>query len=248
MIREPIAQTDQYQKRVYRNRIITNDFKSYQVTIGETDLFIKTDEDLADSARLSILKYRSYIESYIKTHPVFLTSLIPLPKDDAAPDIVRDMLENSRLVHVGPMAAVAGAIAQYVGYDLLKKNQNVIIENGGDIFIKSKKEINVGIFAGASVLSDRVRIRLNPDDAPIGLCTSSRTVGPSLSFGNADAVTVKAKSSTLADAAATAIGNGVRTSKDIKKMLERGMAIPGVLGIVIILGNHLGVAGDIELL
>jgi ApbE superfamily uncharacterized protein (UPF0280 family) len=158
------------------------------------------------------------------------------------------MMKVSQVAGVGPMAAVAGALAEYVGQDLLKLTPNVIVENGGDIFLKSKDEINIGIFAGDSSFSEKLALKIRPEEMPIGICTSSATVGPSLSFGIADAVCVKSKSAAMADAAATMIGNLVKTKKDIKKAISGGSQIKDVLGILIIVENEMGLWGEMELL
>lgn len=236
----------QYKERTYRNKILNNYLKSYNVIVRETDLFVTSNKDETEFVLQSVYRYRAFIETYIKSHPQFLTSLEPIAQDNFAPEIIRDMIDNSRNVNVGPMAAVAGAIAQFVGYDLLKRSTNVIIENGGDIFLKTENDVQVGIFAGESRLSERLIIRIKNEEMPIGICTSSGTVGPSLSFGKADAVCVKAKSASLADAAATALGNKIKSVKDVKKVLDEGAKIPGVLGIIIMIGDYLGVHGDIE--
>ena len=145
------------------------------------------------------------------------------------------------------MAAVAGAISEFVGYDLLKKTENIIIENGGDIFIKSKNKLIASVYAGESPLSYNVNFIVRPEETPLGICTSSATVGPSLSFGKADAVCVISQSATLADAAASAIGNKVKGKQDIKTVLDYGIKIPGVRGIIIICGNEMGAIGEVEL-
>jgi uncharacterized protein len=236
-----------YQERIYRNRILRNDLKIFNVTIRESDLFIRADDILVDAALLSIHKYRSYLETYITSHPEFVTSLRPVQLDDYAPQIIRDMMVAAQRAAVGPMAAVAGAIAEYVGKDLLQYSKNVIIENGGDIFINSQDDIHVGISAGNSPLSDEFSILIRKDEMPMGICTSSGTVGHSLSFGKADAVCVKAKSASLADAVATSIGNMTKSKNDISKALQAGLKIEDVLGVVIILDDQFGAMGDIEL-
>jgi hypothetical protein len=133
-----------------------------------------------------------------------------------------------------------------MGNDLLHKTENIIIENGGDIFLKSKKELTASVYAGESPLSYKVKFIVKPEDSPLGICTSSATVGPSLSFGKADAVCVISKSATLADAAASAIGNKVKGKNDIRNSLDFGIKIPGVTGIIIIMGKELGVIGNVE--
>jgi hypothetical protein len=237
----------QYLERTYRHNILKNNLISYQVTVRETDLFISSDVELKEAALTSVHHHRAHLEAYLACHPEFLTALSPLRNDDLAPDIVRDMLHVARMADVGPMAAVAGAMAQHVGLDLLKLTSNVIVENGGDIFMYYNAEVNIGIFAGESPLSHKLAIRIRPEEMPVGVCTSSATVGPSLSLGNADAACVKSKSASLADAVATAVANRVKTKKDIRKAIAYGSHIPGVLGLLIIMGDELGVWGDIEL-
>jgi hypothetical protein len=235
-----------YDERIYRSLINKNNLSSYNVKISESDLFISSDTNLSEQAKKSLIIHRNSLERYIKTNPQFQVSLVPLPDDDLAPPIIRDMLRKTRMCGVGPMASVAGAVAEFVGNDLLDSTGNLIIENGGDIFLKVKHQVTVGIFAGESTLSYKLNIIVKQEDTPLGICTSSATVGPSLSFGIADAVCVISKSATLADAAASAIGNRVKNKKDIKPSLDYGIEIPGVLGIVIILGNDMGAIGDIE--
>jgi ApbE superfamily uncharacterized protein (UPF0280 family) len=236
-----------YCERTYRNRILKNKFNVYNVTIRETDLFINTDTNLEDCAYRSADKYRTYLETYINKHPLFLKSLIPLAYDPFAPRIVRDMMAASSRAAVGPMAAVAGAIADHVGKDLRQYSRNVIIENGGDVFIDTQNDLNIGIFAGHSTFSEKISLLVYKEEMPLGICTSSGTVGHSLSFGKADAVCVKATSAALADAAATAIGNRVKAAHDIPQALEEGMMILDVLGIVIIMNDHLGAVGNMKL-
>lgn len=236
-----------YQERTYRNKFSTEKLVSFQITVCETDLYISAGKDLTEIARTSVYKYRRFIEEYIRHRPHFLDSFVPIEPDEMAPAIIKDMLNASRLSGVGPMASVAGAIAQYVGTDLLEHSDDIIVENGGDIFLKSYSEINIGIFAGKSPLSYRVALTVHPEETPLAICTSSGTVGHSLSLGRADAVCVTSKSASLADAAATSIGNRVRKERDIKAALESGAEIEGVLGILIIVGDKLGAYGKIEL-
>jgi ApbE superfamily uncharacterized protein (UPF0280 family) len=157
------------------------------------------------------------------------------------------MLAAGRTAGVGPMAAVAGAVAAHAGEALLRDCPEVIVENGGDIYLKVSRPVTVGIFAGESPLSERIGIVLAPADTPVSVCTSSGTVGPSLSFGRADAVTVIASSAPLADAAATALGNVVRRKRDVRAALDRAQALPGITGVVVVVQEQLGVWGGVEL-
>jgi hypothetical protein len=237
----------EYRERTYRKQTSTAGLVSFSVQVAETDLLIRADSDLAKEAKHAVYRYRRFLEQYIEYHPAFLKSLIPLQKDDLAPALVRDMLEAAERAGVGPMASVAGAIAERVGTDLLTLSRNVIVENGGDIFLQVDREIRIGLFAGRSPLSGRISLRIRPEKTPLGVCTSSGTVGPSLSLGRADAVTVMARSTALADAAATSVGNLVKTPSQIELGLKLAREIPGVLGVLIIAEDRMGVWGDLEI-
>jgi len=235
--------------RIYRNRVFRGDLATFQVKVKETDLMIRTDREAREEAFQSVLHCRSLIEGYIEGRPEFLTSLEPLSPDNLAPPVIREMIRASSLAGVGPMAAVAGAIAEFVGRDLLRNSRNVIVENGGDIFLGMEEgDTSVGLYAGpASPLNERVALKVRAEETPMGICTSSGTIGHSISFGKADAVCVIAPSAALADGAATAICNRIGAKKDIPGALEWGGTIPGVLGIVVIFGDRLGAWGAVEL-
>jgi ApbE superfamily uncharacterized protein (UPF0280 family) len=238
---------DAYQPRTYRHWIEGKDLIAFNVTEKETDLYIRATSNLQKKARRLVLKYRHQLEGYIERNPTFQTSLEPLTVPENAPAIVREMAEAGSKAGVGPMAAVAGAIAECVGRELLEFSPEIIVENGGDIFLKINRKRIVGIFAGDSPLTGKVGLEINPQDTPLGVCTSSGTVGHSLSFGQADAVVVVASSATLADAAATAIGNRVKTPSDIDNALEYARGIGGLKGVVIIIGSKVGAWGEVKL-
>jgi ApbE superfamily uncharacterized protein (UPF0280 family) len=237
-----------YEERTYRRSIYKDNLEQYNVVVGESDLFISSDINLSEEAKKALIYHRSHHENYIKNNPQFKKSMLPLPPDNLAPPIVRDMLEKSVLCGVGPMAGVAGAIAQFVGQDILHAAETLIIENGGDIFVKTKNDLTVSVFAGESPLSYKVNFNVRAEKTPLGVCTSSATVGPSVSFGKTDAVCVISKSATLADAAASAIGNKVKNKNDIKNALDFGIKIKDVEGIIIIIGNDMGAIGDVTLI
>lgn len=236
-----------YVERTYREISTSRHYSRFSVKVSETDLYILADSDLTALACESVHLYRSQLEEYIRIRPEFGSSLVPLSRDALAPGIVKTMLDASLRSGVGPMASVAGAIAEYVGRRLLEKSANVVVENGGDIFLHVSEDISVGIFAGASALSGRLALKIRADQTPLGICTSSGTVGHSLSFGSADAVCIKSKSAALADAAATATGNVVKEKRDVRKGLSKAMSIEGVLGVLIVIGDILAVQGDMEI-
>jgi hypothetical protein len=215
--------------------------------VKETDLYILARSPLEREAQEAVINLRHQLEEYIKANPLFQTSLVPLPDDPRAPKIVKELLAASQKAGVGPMAGVAGAVAEFVGRELLASTPEVVVENGGDIFMQSSTERKIGLFAGESPLNMKVGLRISPERTPLGICTSSGTVGHSTSFGKADAVCVISSSAALADAGATALGNRVQGKRDIERVLEEGQKISGVEGLVIIVGDALGAWGEYEL-
>jgi len=236
-----------YQPRIYRHWVKDKELVAFNVTVEETDLYIRARSDPKRQARRLVLKYRQMLEKYIKSHPSFLTSLEPVAVDDNAPQLVTEMAEAAQKAGVGPMAAVAGAIAEAVGSELAAFSPEVIVENGGDIYLKSLTKRLIGIYAGNSPLTGRVGLEIEAKDTPMGVCTSSGTVGHSLSLGKADAVIALSPSTALADAAATAIGNRIRQPKDIPGGIEFAQSIGGLKGVVIIQGEQVGVWGEVKL-
>lgn len=235
--------------RFYRYRHQTpKGWESFQVKYRETDLWLRARRNLESEATQAALSCRLQLEHYIAKHADFLPALAPLPDDSLAPPLVRRMLKAGIAAGVGPMASVAGAIAQAVGVALKPFSDSVIVENGGDCYLDLAEETTVGIFAGPdSPFTGKIALRLGAERFPIGICTSSATVGHSLSFGRTDAVTVISPDAALADAAATLLGNMVKTRADIDKALEFAPAIPSVEAVLILIKDKMGVWGDIEI-
>ena len=236
-----------YEPKTYRHWVKDKDLISFNVVVKETDLYIRASHNLKRKAHKLVLKYRDTLERYSERHPTFLTSLKPFPVGNDAPRIVKSMSESAGKVGVGPMAAVAGAIAEFVGTDLLAFSPEIIVENGGDIYLKSLKKRLIGIYAGKSPLTGKISLEINGEDTPLGICTSSGIVGHSLSYGKADAVVVLSQSATLADAAATAIGNLIVHSSDIPKGIEFAQGIEGLRGLLIIIDDKVGLWGEVKI-
>jgi ApbE superfamily uncharacterized protein (UPF0280 family) len=235
-----------HQPRVYRHWVKDKDLTHFNVVVKETDLYIRATTNLEPEARKLVTKYRQMLEGYIEQHPSFLTSLEPIAIENSAPPIIMKMAEAAEKARVGPMATVAGAIAESVGSELLPLSPEVIVENGGDIYLKSLKKRLIGIYAGQSPLSGKVALEIKGAETPMGICTSSGTVGHSLSFGKADAVIVLSPSATLADAAATAIGNLIIQPGDIPLGIEFAQSIDGIRGVIIIKDDKMGLWGEVR--
>ena len=236
-----------YEPRTYRHWIKGKDLISFNVVVKETDLYIRASTNLRRKAYKLVLKYRHTLERYIERYPAFLTSLESLSVGDDAPHIVKAMSEAAERVGIGPMASVAGAIAEFVGNELLAFSPEIIVENGGDIYLKSLEKRLVGIYAGKSPLTGKIGLEIDGQDTPLGICTSSGTLGHSLSYGKADAVIVLSKSATLADAAATAIGNLITQPGDIPSGIDFAKSIGGLLGVIIIDGDNMGLWGEVKI-
>ncbi len=234
-------------RRFYREGIKSENLVFFQAVVEQTDLYIGAKHHLEREAVQGIAKYREELIRYIQKDSRFLHSLIPIKPLKGAPLIVMDMCRASALANVGPMAAVAGAFSKFVGQELLAFSDEIIVENGGDIFISSLTDRKIGIYAGQSPLSNRLAIKLPCSMTPCGICTSSGTVGHSLSFGRADAAVVLNQDASVADACATALGNRVNQPEDIKKALETISLVPGFIGALVIMGETLGAMGEIEL-
>lgn len=237
-----------HEPRDYRQKAHARGLTAFGVAVRQTDLWVQTETPLPDETRGLVLEARRQIESYIAEHPGFVQALLPLQEDVLAPPLVKTMLRAGRAAGVGPMAAVAGAVAQYVGEGLLGLSPQVIVENGGDIFLATRRDAKVSIYAGKSPLSKRVGIRIPAERMPTGVCTSSGSVGHSLSLGESDAVCIVSRSPALADAAATAVGNRLFKAADLAAAAREASHIPGVLGGVLILKDRLASWGEIELL
>jgi ApbE superfamily uncharacterized protein (UPF0280 family) len=236
-----------YQPRTYRHWVRDDDLVSFNVTVKETDLYIRAARNLEAEALNAVIRHRKLLEAYIERHPLFLHSLEPCPAEEGAPAIVSVMAQAAKIAGVGPMAAVAGAIAEAVGKDLLADTPEVVVENGGDIFMKISRTMLIGIYAGESPFTGKIALEISPEETPLGVCTSSGTVGHSLSFGAADAVIALSRSAALADAAATAIGNRIKNVDDIDVTIEQAQAIDGLVGVVIIKDDKMGMWGKVKL-
>ncbi|MCL2766915.1 MAG: UPF0280 family protein, partial [Peptococcaceae bacterium] len=204
----------EYHNRTYRQQFRQDDLTYFQVVVKETDLAIgvrreRFDLALTVWAEELVREQRRLLEEYIQSDPDFLHTLEPHQLRQGSPELAVRMAEAANQAGVGPMAAVAGAFAEYVGQKLVKRSKDVIVENGGDIYLRSTRQRCIGVFAGDSVLSGRIGLEIRPEDTPLGICTSSGSVGPSLSLGKADAAVILAPTASLADAVATAAANMV---------------------------------------
>ena len=233
--------------RFYRNLSKDTGLKKFQVRVEETDLLVLAEKNLKIEIEEEVRRQRSIIKDYIKGHPEFYTSFTPI-LCDSDEEIIKCMCESSYMTETGPMASVAGAIAESVGKKMLSLTDQILIENGGDIFVKIDNKFIVGVYAGNSPLSFKIGLVFHGNPQPLGIASSSGTVGHSFSYGKADTVTVISASAALSDGAATYFGNLItgdcieknKIADDLKKF-------PFIDGILIIKGKEMFLWGKIEL-
>ncbi|MFA6816791.1 MAG: UPF0280 family protein [Lentisphaeria bacterium] len=194
-----------------------------------------------------IIRQRTILEEYIRLQPDFLHSYTPLSLPPDAPEIAQRMGEAAAAIGVGPMAAVAGAIAQCSAEAALKAGATgeIIIENGGDLYVSSKKPVRISIYAGQNSPFNNLAFVLQPASLPLAVCSSSAKMGNSNSLGNCQLATVFAKNASLADAAATQACNLIQSSHDLEKILATLQEIDGIDGLFAICDNKIGLSGNI---
>lgn len=199
-----------------------------------------------ETVTAEIARQRHILEAYIERHPEFQKSLTPVPLRDGAPEVARRMARGAELVGVGPMAAVAGAMAQCAAEAALAAGtEEVIVENGGDLYLKVTSPVTIGLDAGDARLGRQLALAIEPGQTPIAICSSSGKMGHSMSLGQCDLATVVAKDAALADAAATEAANLVRTVDDVNPALQRISNIEGIAGVLIAKDDQVGLAGTL---
>jgi len=231
-----------------------NRWRSFRSAHRETDLWIAVDtthyRDDIDRFTLERIRfYRSVMEKHIEKYPEFGTSLVPVAAPAGVHPILRDMYEATQAAGTGPMSAVAGAVAEYISRDIIEKYkaEEVIVENGGDIFMKLTSTATISVYAGDSPLSEKIALQIRPEETPLSVCCSSGTIGHSLSFGIADACMIACRSGALADAFATAFCNEVKSREMVHEVTENALHKPEIVSVVIIAGDKVGLGGGIEI-
>jgi len=243
-----------FEPRTYRTQFNIDRFQSFEVKFLETDLWIGIDSasfkiEMKEIALAKIKELRTKLDAYIIEEPFFKKSLKPFHPAESAPMEAKEMAFATQKAGVGPMAAVAGLFAREVGETLLQNFSvgEMVIENGGDIFALLKNELVLSVFAGESPLSERIGLVIPADNSKLGICTSAGTVGPSLSFGKADAVVVICEDVLLADAFATAFGNKVKSPNDVEKVINQSEKYPEILAMLVVCEDKVGIRGEYEI-
>lgn len=191
-----------------------------------------------------IVRQRALLEQYIDGHHAFGSSFKPVVLHDNAPEVAKRMAAAARIVGVGPMAAVAGAMAQLAAEaGLAAGAEEAIVENGGDIYLSSPRKVVVGLYAGETPIADRLAFAIQPHEMPLSICSSSSRMGHSVSFGDCDLATVVADDASLADAAATEAANSVKRAEDLDRTLDAIGKFAGIRGLLLVKGDRIGLIG-----
>ena len=202
--------------------------------------------DRLDVVTRQIVRQRTALERYIARHAEFAESLRPVAALPDAPEVACRMARAAAAVGVGPMAAVAGTMAQLAAEAAIDDGADeAIVENGGDMFLVCRQQAVVGLYPGPGPLADTLALAVEPNATPMAICSSSGTMGHSASFGQCDLATVVSRDAALADAAATLAANMVKTPDDLNSALERILAIEGVDGLLLVKGDRIALAGHL---
>jgi len=242
------------EQRTYRSQFSQQRFWSFVVNYKETDLWIGVDpdsfrEEMKAVSFQKVIELRSVLEEYLLIDPIFGKTYEPHRVEPNAPEIVRVMAEAANRAGVGPMASVAGAFSEIEGRCLMEQFeiQELVVENGGDIFLKINSNLLMSVYAGNSPLSEKIGIEIQASESTLGVCTSAGTVGPSVSLGITDATMIICRSAALADALATTFGNLVKTPEDVQTIINQTEQFPEILSAVIICQDKIGIRGKFEM-
>ena len=240
----------EYRERSYRSRFSNDERRWFCVKFLESDLWIGVDSgsyraSMEADTYAMLVDLRRQMDAYLLMDPQYKTALTPYNAGLEAPNILKEMSRVSHKTGIGPMSAVAGAVAKKVAEFLGTKE--VIVENGGDIYAQAASDMDISVFAGQSPLSEKIGLHIPAADFPLGICTSSGTVGPSLSLGRADAVMIVCKDVLLADSYATAMANRIKTVNDLQSVIDRISDLPDILGAIAVKDDRMAITGCYEL-
>ena len=244
----------EYKERSYRSRFSNDERRWFCVKFLESDLWIGVDcgsysASMEADVYGMLVELRRTMDAYLLMDPGYKQALKPYDAGMEAPEIIKEMSRTSHKTGIGPMSAVAGAVALRVA-DFIKSSfhvKEVIVENGGDIYAEASSDMDIAVFAGQSPLSERVGLHIPAWAFPLGICTSSGTVGPSLSLGRADAMMIVCRDVLLADSYATAMANRIQTINDLQPVMDRIQNTPDILGALAVKDDRMAICGRFEM-
>jgi uncharacterized protein len=243
-----------FEPRFYRSKMGEGRFVPFTIGYKDSDLWIGIDSksyntEIQDFAQRRLVELRQSLELYILNHPLFATSFVPIELLPGAPEIAKIMSIAGLKTGTGPMAAVAGAFSEFIGKAVQAEFgvEEIVVENGGDIYLSLKRDLLMSVYAGDSPLSGKLGVQIPAHYTPLGVCTSAGTVGPSINFGKADAVMVICKDTALADAYATAISNKIKLANDIPIQQQFYSTEQEIISLLMICQGQIGISGQFEI-
>lgn len=234
-------------RSIYRKNISVAGKYCYRLRYKYSDIYITSDSDISGKISEPVIRFYSQLEKVILKDRGFAESLSPVNIHNDYPPLIKEMCSYTSIFNVGPMAAVAGAVCESIAGNIKDDCSFLMIENGGDVYIKSSTRVSAALFTGSKYFPENLNILIDPLDTPCGLCSSSGIMGHSLSLGRSDLVTVMSGTTIAADAAATAIANSINSKPDVDRALEKYRHYSQVKGLIILKDDRLAIWGDLQL-
>ena len=220
-------------------------WKKHHIEIKESVITVLCDPAFIEAGKKGILQVRKEIEDFISDHAEFESSHSPLNPPPGSAPVIKKMYTESKKAGVGPLAAVAGTVAAQCLEEVMKAGApEAVVDNGGDIALFIRQPLKVGIYAGENFPLN-LGFEVEPRTRPLGICTSSGTVGHSFSYGKADAAVVISENIILADAAATALANRVLSEDDLNSCFDFLTSLPEIEGSLVIWQDKISLWGTL---
>jgi len=235
-------------KEIYRVNVAKKAEFAWKISYKYSDLFISCDRDIYSFIHDKLIDFYNILEQEIKENPDFEKSLIPLKNYSCNNWILSEMYKTSETFNVGPMAAVAGSLCEYISREIQDRVRYLVIENGGDVYIKSTRDAVISVFLKNNYFGKGLNIKIEKKLLPCGIASSSGTFGHSLSLGNSDIAMVLAKNAIIADAAATAFANKIKNKDDLEKAVNSMKDKEGILGLLAIKDEKIAIYGQMALI
>lgn len=233
------ATQDIYETRKCRNRIPVNQSVTFEVGVRDTSIYIQAMSDLTAKAKESVFRYRYQIEEYLRQHPAFRDTQSPIQIYSSAPEIVRYCDLACRNTGIPPMVCMSGAMADFVGRDLLQHSPTLIVSSGGDTFVRSATPLEVHIYAKGSPLHEKLTLQLPGGKNIFGISTHVPGKG-------IQAVTVLSRSAGWASSFARDLGVRLNSGESLKSALNRAEAYSDVGGVIIVSGSQVVFGGSLN--
>ncbi len=234
-------------KDIYRINVTAKAEFSWKVSYKYSDLFISSSKDISPFISDRIVDFYNIIEKEIKENPNFEKSFVPLSSISSENWIISEMNKASKTFNVGPMAAVAGSLCEFISRDIQNSVRYLMIENGGDVYIKSSKDAVISVFFKNNYFRNGLKLKVEKKLLPCGIASSSGTFGHSVSLGKSDIALVLAENAIVADAAATAFANSIKSKTDLEKAVNLMKDKKGILGLLAVKDEMIAIYGQIKL-